>query len=357
MAKKMLEYIESQPAVWRQAAQTLPAQALAAAENMALAGPIRQVVMVGSGSSHYAAQAAAWLLNRQGGPRFFAAEPTRLGLFAAPAPDTVYWAVSQSGKSTSTQAAVQRLLAAQGRVWALTGDAASPLAACGGHVLIPCGEETVGPKTKGVTTTLLALWLLGLALCRPRQLQSEAQKLAAAFEAARACLPHCRAWAQNCLPTVCAAPCITLVAEGAALPLAQEGALKLLETLYVPAAAWEFEEYLHGVNNIIGPGAAHLFVVPAGENRARMLKLIQYCTARGALCLVIDCAAAPGVQGERLGLGCVGGDAALAYQLLPPLQLLSALGSQAKGFECDKPRYPDFYAALGTKAGAAAPAP
>ena len=39
----------------------------------------------------------------------------------------------------------------------------------------------------------------------------------------------------------------------------------------------------------------------------------------------------------------------LAYEALLPFQVLSAVVSAAKGIECDKPRYPDFYAALNTK--------
>lgn len=32
------------------------------------------------------------------------------------------------------------------------------------YVEIPCGTEDIGPKTKGMTTTLLTLWLTGQAL-------------------------------------------------------------------------------------------------------------------------------------------------------------------------------------------------
>lgn len=356
MAKLMLEYLESQPQVWRQACQTLPGLAGQAAREMQRGGPVRRVVMVGSGSSHYAAQAAACLLEQAGGPELFAAVPTRLGQLEQPAPGTVYWVVSQSGKSTSTQAAAERLRAAGARVWAVTGDEASPLARCaGGHLLIPCGEERVGPKTKGMTCTLLALWLLGRALAGPGAAKQAARQLEPAFAAADRQLALCRAWAAGCAPVLAAAPCLTLVADGPALPLAREGALKLLETLYVPAAAWEFEEYLHGVNNIIGPGAVHLFLLRQGPNRERMQRLVEYCRARGAVCLVVDCDADPCVDGLRLGLGCQGGGSGLPYQALLPFQMLSALGSEAKGIDCDHPRYPDFYAALGTKAGAKAP--
>ena len=168
MAKQMIKYIESQPAVWQQICELLPGWAEQMAQDMLYAGPVRRVVMVGSGSSYYAALAAAYLLDEPGSPEFFAAVPTRLGLLGRPAPGTVYWLVSQSGNSTSTQAAAGRLRAQGAAVWAITGDEASPLAHCAqGHLLIPCGEERVGPKTKGMTCTFLTLWLLGRALSGP----------------------------------------------------------------------------------------------------------------------------------------------------------------------------------------------
>lgn len=356
MAKKMMKYILEQPEAWRRVCRELTAPACAAAAALLQGHPFSQVVMVGSGSSLYAAQAAAALLQGSGGRAYFAAAPTRLGPFAYPRPGRVYWAVSQSGKSTSTERAVRGLRAAGAAVLALTSDEASPLArAAGAHLLIPCGEETVGPKTKGMTSTVLALWLLGTALACGGQeagTASQAAALAPAFDAAAENLALCRRWAQNCIPALRQAACLTLVAEGAALPLAREGALKLLETLYIPACAWEFEEYLHGVNNIIGPGQVHLFLLTGGENRARMERLIEYCAARGAVCLAVDCAGRPGVAGTRLALRCTGSPAALPYEALLPFQVLSALASEAKGIDCDHPRYPDFYAALGTKTDA-----
>ncbi len=357
MAEKMMEYIRSQPLVWGEACRLLEGPACAAAADLLQQGMPLRVVMIGSGSSLYAAQAAAELLQAADGPEFFAVPPTRLGPFARPRPGTVYWAVSQSGKSTSTEGAVLALRAAGARVWALTAEAASPLArSADGHLLIPCGQESVGPKTKGMTCTVLALWLLGMALSlggRRPELRARAEALFPTFCAAEQNLALCAQWAQNCLPAVRAAHCLTLVAEGPALPLAQEGALKLLETLYIPASAWEFEEYLHGVNNIIGPGQVHLFLLRGGKNRARMERLLQYCEARGAVCLTVDCSPPrPGVAGCRLGLGCTGLAEALPYEALPAFQVLSALGSEARGIDCDRPRYPDFYAALGTKLGA-----
>ena len=351
MSKKMMAYIESQPDVWHSALKALSGQVRKAALSMNRGQLPRRVVLLGSGSSYHAACAVRDLIQPRTDVEFFAQVPTRLLLPAAPQPGVVYWAVSQSGKSTSTQAAVEALCAQGAEVWTVTSDPASPLAQCGaGHIEIPCGEESVGPKTKGMTTTILTLWALALAVADREALYRECETLLPAFDAARENLALSRTWSENCRELLSGAACLTIVAEGPALPLAREGALKLLETLYVPASAWEFEEYLHGVNNIIGPGQMHLFLLRSGPNRERMERLIAYCRAHGAVCLTIDCGAdRPGVTDTRLALRCTGAPQTLAYEALLPFQVLSAVVSAAKGIECDKPRYPDFYAALNTK--------
>lgn len=357
MAQKMLSYIHSQPEIWADCCKKLPQMVCREAEKMHNAVPVNRLVIVGTGSSYYAAETVVCLLREEAevkGIEMFSAVPTRMGVFANPKPGVLYWVVSQSGKSTSTEQTAKILREKGAPVWSVTSDETSPLAHCtDGHVLIPCGEETVGPKTKGMTSTILALWLLGKALLSSENVTESVSCLMPAFAQARENIRLSEQWVAQCIQVVKETPCLTVIADGKALPLAQEGALKLLETLYVPAGTWEFEEYLHGVNNIIGPNMTHLFLVHDTQNRQRMEMLIEYCRDRGALCLVIDCAAEKaGVEGMRLSLKCTGRTETLAYEALIPFQVLSAVGSEAKGIECDRPHYPDFYAALGTKVGA-----
>lgn len=357
MAQKMISYIRSQPEVWSKCCEILPGAVSAKAEEMRSSCRIKRLVIVGTGSSYYAAHAVTALLEKQAkscGIELFSTVPTRMGVLEIAEPGTMYWVVSQSGKSTSTEQIAKHLRAGGAPVWSITSDESSPLARCtDGHVLIPCGEETVGPKTKGMTSTILTVWLLVQALLAPDGVAASAASLLPAFDAAGENTELSRQWSEQCLEAVKNAPCLTVIADGAALPLAQEGALKLLETLYVPAAAWEFEDYLHGVNNTIGRDAVILFLMHDTENRLRMEKLVRYCENHGAICPVIDCAGEkPGVDGMRINLRCTGKTDTLPYEALLPFQMLSALGSEAKGIECDRPRYPDFYAALGTKVGA-----
>lgn len=220
------------------------------------------------------------------------------------------------------------------------------------YVEIPCGTEDIGPKTKGMTTTLLTLWLTGQALlCSfdSKKVGEKAALLASAVQNAAENLALSTSFAQVHSALLSAAPCITVIAEGAAFPLAQEGALKLLETLYVPAFAWEFEEYLHGVHNSMAEGSVFLFVLRPGPDLERMKRLAAYCRAQGCVCLLIDCTDHEPADSFTLPLICSGTEEALGYSLLLPFQVISTIVSEYKGIDCDFPRFPNFYAALCTK--------
>lgn len=372
MADKMKRYIEEQPQIWQKAMQSLPETVCRAAKKMCGAdAAVRRVVMIGSGSSHYAADAACRLLVKDGNISFFAAVPEAMGSLERPDDTTLYWAVSQSGKSTSTEQAVTRLRKMGARIAAFTADPEFPLfdgekletampaashtpdgPAMPVYVEIPCGTEDIGPKTKGMTTTLLTLWLAGQALlCSfdSKKVEKKAALLASAFQSAAENLAFSTSFAKVHSALLSAAPYITVIAGGAAFPLAQEGALKLLETLYVPAFAWEFEEYLHGVHNSMAEGSVFLFVLRPGPDLERMKRLAAYCRAQGCVCLLIDCTGHEPADSFTLPLICSGPEEALGYSLLLPFQVISAIVSEYKGIDCDFPRFPDFYAALCTK--------
>ena len=88
MSKKMMAYIERQPDVWRSALETLSGQGRKAALSMNGGQLPRRVVLLGSVSSYHAACAVRDLIQPRTDVEFFAQDPTRLLLPAAPQPST-----------------------------------------------------------------------------------------------------------------------------------------------------------------------------------------------------------------------------------------------------------------------------
>ena len=60
--------------------------------------------------------------------------------------------------------------------------------------------------------------------------------------------------------------------------VAAEGALKLMETLLIPAVSFDFEEYLHGPSCSINPGVAGMYLLPPAGDKdlPRMRGLLNY---------------------------------------------------------------------------------
>lgn len=191
--------------------------------------------------------------------------------------------ISQGGNSTNSLAVFDRL---QGvKTIAMTGNPYGHVNAKGDHYIeIPCGEETVGPKTKGYTITILTLYLMALEYARQSGAVSAAAydgyiaALQAAAEQLPANIAAVEVWTAANLEALKALKTVYLVGKRQGMQTAAEGALKLMETLLIPGFAFDFEEFLHGPTSSIGPDVAgfYLLPVPTDSDYERMQRLVNY---------------------------------------------------------------------------------
>lgn len=354
MAEKMMQYILEQPGVWR---HIIAERERLLAEINRMPATHKRVLLVGSGSSYNAGWCAKTFFEEALGLETDVVTPSSVGGKAKllPPKETLVLVVSQSGRSTNTIAAVAKLQAAGFTVCVVCAKEKAPLAgAAGQSVFVACGEETVGPKTKGMTATVLTLYLIGIAYARKRgalPLTKEAEllgALAACCDAAPENIQQSILFCQTHMETLAAQPHFTLIAEGAGVPSAAEDALKILETLYVPAFAYEFEEYMHGVNNTIAPGCCNFFIPTENSQIARMMRLEQYSSARGCINFVVG-THSPEKKENVLALKGTGVPYCAPFETMLFFQIVSAMVSAHKGIDCDKPKFPDFYEVMNTK--------
>ncbi|WP_454050078.1 SIS domain-containing protein [Cellulomonas sp. Marseille-Q8402] len=213
-----------QPEVLAHQLATLP---LAVRDALAVAGADRtsRVVLVGSGTSHHASRLARSSFSRP----VRALVPTDALHFPGDlvlGPDLLVVGVSQSGRSTGTRAVLDRSRAAGAATLLVTGE---PSDGPDPSLDIACGPEPVGAKTKGFTATVLALHLLGRALDGAGDAD-----LAGVPDAVAAALAD----SAGPVAGLVASPPPTdvhVVTWGPWRPVADEGALKILETARVPA--------------------------------------------------------------------------------------------------------------------------
>ena len=110
------------------------------------------VLLIGIGSSRYAAEVAARRLRRHG-----IAAVAESSAVAVPAPSSLNVVISAGGTSAETLAAAESLRVA-GPVVALTNDRASPLAALADHVVtMDAGVEVSGVASRSFAATLVRL--------------------------------------------------------------------------------------------------------------------------------------------------------------------------------------------------------
>ena len=190
--------------------------------------------------------------------------------------------VSQGGFSTNTLWAMEHL--SRYPHIAITGDSESQLEKQSRrHMLIGCGEEQAGPKTVGYTSTILCLYLCALesALRTGKIHETRYDKLLSDLSLAADNMAENRksveAWFEKNMKDFESIDKYVLVGKGPGGITAKEGALKILETVRVPAMSYEFEEYLHGPIQMMDEDVAAIFYLTEdAADKERMLTLAKW---------------------------------------------------------------------------------
>jgi glutamine---fructose-6-phosphate transaminase (isomerizing) len=267
----------------------------AAGQSDELAGAVDDagaVVFVGRGSSRAAGMYGATALRRLTGKAAFLVSPTELGWADAAVSRRgrrLIVAISQSGESQEVVSAVEREIEAGSRIVVVTNAGSSRLAelarSSAGGLVMDClaGEERAVPATKSFTTTLACLLAVASA-GRSEALAAAAVELPELMDAVLTAptgqldLSECRSFA--------------VVGEGYAEAVAEEGAIKLRETLRLPVSSHEASEFLHGNVNAVGPGTAVIGVAADRLGFQLAASALDEAARRGARTLLV----APGVS-------------------------------------------------------------
>ncbi|MDJ0867462.1 MAG: glutamine--fructose-6-phosphate transaminase (isomerizing) [Myxococcota bacterium] len=307
---------------------------------------IRRVKLLGCGSAYYAGQVGAGLIESLA--RVPAdAEPAAEFRYRNPVieKDTLYLAISQSGETFDTLAAVQEVQRKGGRVLGVVNAVGSTIArACEGGIYVHAGPEISVTSTKTFTSTALALALFALHLGRIRDLSpADGRRLVRALErlpeqigAILADEASIRAVAE----TLGRARSCFFIGRAAAYPVAREGAQKLKEVSYIHAEAYPASELKHGPLALIDRETPTVVVLPHDELLEKSLASLEEIRARGGPILGITHDGEPRVDArcdQRLVVP--RSEPALDPILLAiPLQLVAYHAAVALGRDVDQPR-------------------
>ncbi len=314
--------IFEQPDVWESIARSDAAARFASA----LDG---KIVLVGSGSSLFAAQLGAIAFRRRGIDATAIAATEAQGDHRAFEGSTIV-ALSQSGRSTDVLRALDALR--PGKLVALTNTAHSPLGERADVTIdVGAGPELAVPATKSVSSTI-AILLTAASL----RAQDRSRDPAVLLETARAI----RTWLRDSAGTVVTpaaqiAHCSGIVILGTdyGAPIAREAALKFKEATYMHAEGFEAGEFRHGSAAMADASTAAIGIVDA-DGSPIVGAAMRDLAPRGALRIAVG--------NESLGtgtrIGPVVGDPYNTLAWLITLQMLALHVARTRGVDSDAPR-------------------
>jgi glucosamine--fructose-6-phosphate aminotransferase (isomerizing) len=259
---------------------------------------------------------------------------------------TLVVAISQSGETADTLAAVREARSRGGRILAICNVVGSSLARDSeGVVYTHAGPEIGVASTKAFTSQITALYLLALYLGSSRG-SIKKERLSAALTALTA-LPRKmkRILEESGLLEELAREFylkedFLYLGRGISFPVALEGALKLKEISYIHAEGYAGGEMKHGPIALIDEEMPVMAAVPRDETREKILSNIQEVRARDGIVIGV------GPEGDKEL-------EELCHRIIPvpetdrhlnpilmtiPMQLFAYYIADRRGTDVDQPR-------------------
>jgi glutamine---fructose-6-phosphate transaminase (isomerizing) len=261
-------------------------------------------------------------------------------------PDTVVLAISQSGETADTLAAMEEARKKGAILWSIVNAIGSQVMRISdGYISMQSGPEIGVASTKAYTAPLVDLYMLAVLLADYRGVLKPAERkrliadLTLVPDLAGRCLdrePEVQKLARLLVNT---SHCIYL-GRGINMPTAYEGALKLKEISYIHAEGYPAGEMKHGPIALIDRSMPVVVIAPRDPWYEKMLSQVEQAKARGGTVFAIA------TEGDELIESKA--DHVLwipetPWMLSPaitviPLQLLAYHIAALRGLDVDQPR-------------------
>jgi|JI10StandDraft_1071094.scaffolds.fasta_scaffold09712_7 glucosamine--fructose-6-phosphate aminotransferase (isomerizing) len=308
---------------------------------------IKRIIFVACGTSYHASMVGEFLIEG------LARIPVEVELasefrYRDPivGPGDLVVAVSQSGETADTMAAVREAKGKGAKVLAISNVVESSIPRLADHAFYThAGPEIGVASTKAFTTQLVSMVLLAIYLgrrngklpqARARELLAELVQLPAKLKDVVDHGAQLQVLARRYGP----ATGFLFLGRGAQYPIALEGALKLKEISYIHAEGYAAGEMKHGPIALIDEHLPVVVLAPRGPNYDKVVSNLSEVKARQGKILAIAS------RGDTV-IGGVADEVVLipdvALELQPivsvvPLQMLSYYVADFKGTDIDQPR-------------------
>jgi glucosamine--fructose-6-phosphate aminotransferase (isomerizing) len=261
-------------------------------------------------------------------------------------PNSVVLAISQSGETADTLAAMEEGRKKGAMIWSIVnviGSQAMRLA--DGYISMQVGPEIGVASTKAFTAPLLDLYMLAFLLADYRDVIDASSRhqmmmdLISIPELVSKCLDR-ETQVKEVAIHLKEIKNILYLGRGINMPIAYEGALKLKEISYIHAEAYPAGEMKHGPIALIDKDMPILAIMPKDPWHDKMISQVEQVKARGGKIILI--ATDGDEMAEKLG------DHILWIPPTPwllnpvvsiiPMQLLAYHIASLRGLDVDQPR-------------------
>lgn len=211
-------------------------------------------------------------------------------------PSTLVIAISQSGETADTLAAVHEATSYGCRTLAITNVVGSTIFRDASHTIYTrAGPEIGVAATKSFTSQLVVLYLLAIHFARARS-RMDADRARMLLSELRKIPGHVSrilegaGTIQECASMFVKAENYFFIGRNINYPVALEGALKLKEISYIHAEGYAAGELKHGPLALISKDVPVVAIAPHGHTYDKILSNIKEVTARDASVIAIaDC--------------------------------------------------------------------
>ena len=260
--------------------------------------------------------------------------------------NTVVLAISQSGETADTLAAMEEGRRKGATLWSIVNAIGSQaMRIADGFISMQVGPEIGVASTKAYTAPLVDLYMLAILLGELRGTIDESQRrqlvddLRLVPDLAGRCLDQ-EGEVKRVAESLLEAQSALYLGRGVNMPTAYEGALKLKEISYIHAEGYPAGEMKHGPIALIDADLPVVVIAPRDPWYEKMFSQIEQVKARGGRVIAVATEGDEQIQGQA--------DLVLSVPETPwmlspvttviPLQLLAYHIAAQRGLDVDQPR-------------------
>ncbi len=260
--------------------------------------------------------------------------------------DTLVVAITQSGETTDTLAAVREARRRGAKVFAITNVVGSRVTReADGVIYTHAGPEIGVAATKTFTAQIAALTVLALKLAQSNgmlgqpRIEALWEELTRIPEIVEAILADSND-IESCAAVYKDAQSSLFLGRGIGVPVAMEGALKLKEISYIHAEAYPAGEMKHGPIALITEEVPVVVVATQGHTYEKVVSNIQEVRARGAKVIAVATHGDDEIRrhAEHVLFIPEVSEILSAIPATIPMQLLSYHIAKLRGCNVDQPR-------------------